>query len=128
MNSIDGSTLTDTTRSWASVVPLRKRLLVDLNALGWKAEKAEGLTLVDGQTIGLINDNDFGLRSILVDAAGNEVDGSPEDCTLDASTGVLSNCPNGATGARVTRGKASERPTRLWLLKLPQALSSYTMN
>ena len=128
MNSIDGSTLTETTRSWASVVPLRKRLLVDLNALGWKAEKAEGLTLVDGQTIALINDNDFGLRSILVDAAGNEVDGSPEDCTLDASTGALSNCPNAATGARVTRGKASERPTRLWLLKLPQALSSYTMN
>jgi len=128
MNSIDGVTTTDTTRSWASVVPLRKRLLVDLNALGWQAEKAEGLTLVDSQTIALINDNDFGLRSILTDANGNEVDGSPEDCELDAASGVLSNCPNSATGARVTRGVVSERPTRLWLLKLPQALSAYTIN
>lgn len=128
MNSIDGSTSTETTRTWASVVPLRKRLLVDLNALGWKAEKAEGLTLVDARTVALINDNDFGLRSILTDANGQEVDGSPEDCELDAATGTLSNCPNSATSARVTRGVSSERPTRLWLLQLPQDLSTYTIN
>lgn len=128
MNSIDGTTVSNTTRNWASVVPMRKRLLVDLNALGWKAEKAEGLTLVDGQTVALINDNDFGLRSILLDTSGNEVDGSPEDCELDAATGVLSNCPNGATAARVTRAKPGERPTRLWLLKLPQALTAYTID
>lgn len=128
MNSIDGSTATDTTRAWSAVVPMRKRLLVDLNALGWTAEKAEGLTLVDAQTVALINDNDFGLRSILTDANGHEVEGSPEDCTLDAATGALTGCPNGATGARVTRGSADERPTRLWLLKLPKALTSYAVN
>lgn len=128
MNSIDGTTSTNTSRTWASVVPMRKTLLVDLNALGWTAEKAEGLTLVDAQTVALINDNDFGLRSILVDAAGNEVAGSPEDCTLDAASGALTACPNGATGARVTRALVDQRPTRLWLLKLPKSLSSYTIN
>lgn len=123
-NSIDGSTASAT--PWASVVTLKKTLLLDLNAAGWLAEKAEGLTLVDGQTIALINDNDFGLRAILTDAAGQEVAGSPEDCKLDAATGALSNCPNAATGARVTRSLYKEGATRLWLIKFPKALSSYS--
>ncbi len=128
MNSIDGSTLTNTTRAWSAVVPLKKTLLLDLNALGWSAEKAEGLAVVDSTTLALVNDNDFGLRSILTDASGAEVSGSPEDCTLDASTGVLTACPNNATGARVTRGSAGERPMRLWLIKLPRELRSYPVN
>ncbi|AGU49509.1 esterase-like activity of phytase domain-containing protein [Variovorax paradoxus B4] len=106
---------------YASVVTMRKTELLDLNALGWLAEKAEGLTIVDDQTLALVNDNDFGLGTVLLDADGKTVAGSVEDCTADAS-GVLSGCPAGATGARITRGSDLERPTRIWLIKLDRKL------
>ena len=66
-----------------------KTLAVDLRALGWQQEKAEGLALVDRQTIAVINDNDFGLQSALVNPQGDkkkaddyEVDGKGH-MTLD---------------------------------------------
>ena len=49
---------------WSAVVPMKKTELLDLNALGWLAEKAEGLTLVDENTLALVNDNDFGVCTI----------------------------------------------------------------
>ena len=42
-----------------------KQELVDLRKLGWQQEKVEGLALVDKQTLAVINDNDFGLQSVL---------------------------------------------------------------
>lgn len=126
-NSIDGSTAT--VHPWATVVPLKKTMLLDLNAAGWQAEKAEGLTLVDDKTIALINDNDFGLRTMLVDAEGHEIEGDITACTVDANGAILNdgNCPTGAVSGRVTRGKASERPTRLWLLQFPKTLVNYVL-
>lgn len=124
-NSIDGTTAS--TPAWSEVVTLKKTLLLDLNAAGWLAEKAEGLALVDSSTVALINDNDFGLRSVIVDAAGAILPGSIEDCTVDVNGAVVSGCPAGAVGSRVTRGVVSERPTRLWLFKFPQALANYSM-
>jgi hypothetical protein len=113
--------------AWTAVVPLKKRVLLDLNAAGWQAEKAEGLAIVDDRTLALINDNDFGLRTVLVDANGKAVDGDPTACTVDAAGAIVAdgNCATGAVGVRVTRGLPKERATRLWLLKLPQALTSY---
>lgn len=126
-NSIDGTTTTAT--PWKQVVTLKKTVLLDLNAAGWLAEKAEGLAVVDGQTLALINDNDFGLRTTLVDATGKLVEGDPTACTVDANGSILSDgaCTPGATGVRVTRGNEIERRTRLWLLKFPRALASYTL-
>jgi len=125
-NAIDGSTAVAV--PWAQVVPLRKTVLLDLNAAGWLAEKAEGLALVDGQTLALVNDNDFGLRSILVDAAGKPVDGDPTACTVTAGGSIVAdgNCAAGAVGVRVTRSHNAERATRIWLLKFPKRLSGYS--
>ena len=112
---------------YATVVTLRKTELLDLNAAGWVAEKAEGLTLVDANTLALVNDNDFGMRTILVDAAGATVAGSIEDCTVDASGAIVSGCPAGVVGARLTRGADSERATRLWLIRFSQPLAGYAV-
>jgi hypothetical protein len=126
-NSIDGST--PTAVGWSSVVKLKKALLLDLNAVGWTAEKAEGLALVDDQTVALINDNDFGLRTILVEGSGNEVIGDITACTVDAAGAIVNDgkCAAGAVTGRVTRGADKDRPTRLWLIKFPKALTAYTL-
>ncbi|MDM0023962.1 esterase-like activity of phytase family protein [Variovorax saccharolyticus] len=108
---------------WSGVVTLRKTDLLDLNALGWMAEKAEGLTLVDDNTLALVNDNDFGLATTLLDANGQRVAGSVEDCTVDAAGAIVSGCPAGVVGARLTRGSDLERPTRLWLLRFDRKLT-----
>jgi hypothetical protein len=45
-----------------SIVPVSKKLFVDLKASGWPdvLEKAEGLAIVNDSTIAVSNDNDFG--------------------------------------------------------------------
>lgn len=110
--------------SYAGVVTLRKTELLDLNALGWLAEKAEGLALVDDHTLALVNDNDFGVSTILLDANGKTVAGSMEDCTVDAAGAIVSGCPTGVVGARIARGSDLERPTRFWMLRFDTALST----
>lgn len=126
-NSIDG--VTSSAVSWANVVKLKKTVLLDLNAAGWKAEKAEGLAIVDGNTLALINDNDFGLKSVLVDAAGKIVAGDPTECTVDTNGVIVQNgaCAAGAVLSRVTRGNEVDRLTHLWLFKFPKALSTYSL-
>lgn len=41
---------------------IRKQKVVDLRDIGWVAEKAEGLALIDGG-LAVINDNDFRLSA-----------------------------------------------------------------
>lgn len=124
-NGMDGVTASAT--PWAQVVKLKKTVLLDLNAAGWKAEKAEGLTVVDAQTLALINDSDFGLSTTLVDAAGKPVEGDPTECTVDANGVIQAGCAAGATGVQVRRGNVIERRTRLWLLKFPKPLAGYAL-
>jgi hypothetical protein len=112
---------------YSTVVTLKKTELLDLNTAGWVAEKAEGLTLVDDHTLALINDNDFGLRTVLLDAAGAVVAGSVEDCTVDAAGAIVSGCPAGVVAARLVRGADSERPTRLWLIRFDKRLTEFVV-
>lgn len=115
--------------NWSTVVALKKTLLLDLNAVGWLAEKAEGLTLVDGATLALANDNDFGLKTRVFTAAGVEVKGAdPTACTVDAAGVIITSTALGCDAAnsiRVARGEDRERPARLWLIKFGKALTSY---
>ncbi|MBC7435806.1 MAG: esterase-like activity of phytase family protein [Bdellovibrionales bacterium] len=109
---------------FTSVVPLKKTLLLDLNSAGWMAEKAEGLALVDANTLALVNDNDFGMRNQVFDAAGAAIAGA--DITSCTSTaGVLGGCGAGVS-SRVARGTDGERGNRIWLIKFSKALATFT--
>ncbi len=114
---------------WSKVVTLKKTLLLDLNAIGWLAEKAEGLTIVDGNTLALANDNDFGLKTKIFTPSGEAVaDADVTKCNVDASgTIITSNAAgcNAANTIRVARGDDRERPSRLWLIKFSKALNTY---
>jgi hypothetical protein len=51
--------------------PVDKVLHVDLNAAGYnKVQKVEGLALIDPETLAVLNDNDFGVASIIVNQDG----------------------------------------------------------
>ncbi|WP_051279711.1 esterase-like activity of phytase family protein [Chitinilyticum aquatile] len=94
----------------AGLKMIRKQRIVDLRELGWEAEKAEGLALVEGR-IALINDNDFGLKAGIEGAASKDAeDGLVVDGKLAEGSYVL---------------KANKEATELWLLHLKQNLSSY---
>lgn len=114
---------------WSKVVPLKKTLLLDLNATGWLAEKAEGLTIVDGSTLALANDNDFGLKAKVLTPAGVEVVGADvTKCDMNAAGVIVTSSAAGCDAAntiRVGRGTDGERPSRLWLIKFGKALTAY---
>jgi hypothetical protein len=114
---------------WKSVTTLKKTLLLDLNAIGWLAEKAEGLSIVDGNTLALANDNDFGLKTKVYTAAGVAVeDADVTKCNIDASGAIITSSSAGCTAGntiRVARGTDLERPSRLWLIKFTKALTSF---
>lgn len=114
---------------WKAVTTLKKTLLLDLNAIGWLAEKAEGLTIVDGNTLALANDNDFGMKTKVFDANGKSIDDADvTKCNIDANgviiTSTAAGC-NAANSIRVARGADQERPSRLWLIKFAKALTAF---
>lgn len=116
--------------NYANVVTLKKTQLFDLNAAGWLAEKAEGLALVDDNTLALVNDDDFGLKTIVLTPNGSVVEGADiTKCTVDANGAIQTTA--GATGCvagnttRVARGADSERPNRIWIIKFAKKLSEF---
>ncbi|BBB69156.1 hypothetical protein UNDYM_4903 [Undibacterium sp. YM2] len=118
--------------NYADVVLLKKTQLFDLNNAGWLAEKAEGLALVDENTLALTNDDDFGMKTVIVDPSGAIVVGADvTKCTVDANgaltttAGVLG-CTAGNT-MRVARGADTERPNRVWLFKFSKKLSDFNI-
>ena len=98
---------------WAGIRPMSKQVLLDLNAMGWVAKKAEGLTLVDAGTLAMTNDNDFGMQTRVYTADGKQFAG-------DASGMVLS---PGATVC-VVPADEEERPLTLWLLRFDRPLAA----
>ncbi|HSW13492.1 MAG TPA: esterase-like activity of phytase family protein [Solimonas sp.] len=124
--------LADPTKVTAVVTPVKKKLLFDLKSegFGWLAEKAEGLARVDDQTFAIANDNDFGVSAKIAkgkDGATTLLKG--DDCKYDGATQTFSGdlCPaDGSSYAyRLGRGSSDERPSRLWLFRLPKKFSEY---
>ncbi|MEK7737967.1 MAG: esterase-like activity of phytase family protein, partial [Pseudomonadota bacterium] len=120
--------------NYANVVTLKKTLLFDLNGAGWLAEKAEGLALVDDNTLALTNDDDFGLTTIVFNSAGAVIDGADiTKCTVDGNGAITTTASAAASGCtagnttRVGRGTDTERPNRLWLLKFSKKLADFSV-
>ena len=120
--------------NYANIVTLKKTLLFDLNGAGWLAEKAEGLALVDDNTLVLTNDGDFGLKTLVLTADGTEIaDADITKCTVDAKGAITTTASAAASGCtagnttRLGRGKDSERPNRLWLFKFGKKLADFSV-
>ncbi len=114
--------------AYSEVVKLKKTLLLDLNKTGWLAEKAEGLALVDDNTLVLTNDTDFGMKTNVLDAAGASIAGADVTaCTVNAA-GVLTGCAATAgVSARVARNSDLDRTQRLWMIKFGKKLSDFSV-
>jgi len=114
------------------ITPASRTQIANLRDYGWLPEKAEGLTLVDSQTIAIINDNDFGMAS----AASCKVGGintllDPKKLKLDltATANKLSTTEKTCDTGTITYGLVSnseqERRTRLWTMKLSKPISQF---
>lgn len=113
---------------WHTVAPLQKRLLLDLSRIGWTAEKAEGLALVDERTLALTNDNDYGVESALLDGKGRRMSGQVEKCRWSAQAGTnLSGpkCPPGAAAVGMFRLPDEALGQHVWLIRFAQPLRAY---
>ena len=111
--------------SWTSVVPLTKTELLNLNAIGWVAEKAEGLALVDGSTLAMTNDNDFGMKTRIYNAAGKELAGADVTGLEVDARGSIVKGADPSEVVRVGQGAPKERPLCLWLLRFTKPLAQY---
>lgn len=102
-----------------------KRLILDLKALGWEAEKAEGIALLpDGKTIALTSDNDFGFSGS-VEQPVNDDDGKAvkkaTKYSTDGTSGSLQ-YKGTPTDARITL-KATGEASALWLITMPKRVT-----
>lgn len=107
------------------ILDLRKKDASGKPQFGWLPEKAEGLALVNDDTLALINDNDFGVSARIADAAGKTV--KVDDCSVNAAGTLGGKKCKGAAPLKyeIVNGSDDEKPTRLWLIRLPKKLMDY---
>lgn len=106
------------------VTPMKKTLLLDLNAIGWTAEKAEGLALVDERTLAMTNDSDFGMKTRVYAAGGSALDADVTQFVVDSAGRITEGAAPG-TVVRVARGAHEEGILSVWLLRFEQPLLAY---
>ena len=114
----------------ANIQMVKRSKLFDYDAIGgfgYLAEKSEGLTMIDGKTIAIVNDNDFDIKASLQDAKGK----AATDCVITA--GKLTGCKADSVASdtvkfNIGRGDPTQAPSRLWLFKLPKDIKEYSVN
>jgi hypothetical protein len=118
-----------------SIAPITKYLYVDLATNYNMTEKVEGLTLVDCNTIAVINDNDFGVGGLSFNAITGTFNGYPnpnaeapllglislKNMSLDANDRDV----NGTSGGG---GKIAIRHWPLMGMYQPDAIANFTVN
>ena len=89
-----------------------KKLVADLRKLGWTAEKAEGLAVIDKATIAVCSDNDFGVAASLSEDL-------MDACELHEDGRIYKD------GKIVTDAYSAlplNEKSALWIIKLPENL------
>lgn len=119
---------------YAHVITLKRNLLFDLNGAGWLAEKAEGLALVDEHTLALASDDDFGMKTVVVNRSGAIIAGADiTECTVDASGAIATIgsavAADGAAGitVRVGRGTETVQSNWFWLIRFNRKLADFNV-
>lgn len=105
--------------------PVAKTLHVDLNAAGYnRVEKVEGLALVNGNTLAVLNDNDFGVANIAINPADGTfvVNGEPDPILL----GLLRVHSTGLD-ASDRDGRINIRPWPVRGMYLPDAIAAFAV-
>lgn len=105
---------------------VKKTKVLDLVSLGWKPSKAEGIALLpDRRTIALCSDNDFGMKSKVVNPAkdgdGKDVK-SAKAYTTDGSGKLLY---KGAVVDASIEIEPSGINTAFWMIRLPRKIDNY---
>ncbi|MCG8710610.1 esterase-like activity of phytase family protein [Brenneria sp. 4F2] len=98
----------------------QKQELVDLRKLGWQQEKVEGLAIVDKQTLAVINDNDFGLRTELKSPV--KAKDKADDYQLGADGKLTRDGEAAGTTLEIVPLQKPESDNELWLIKLAQPI------
>lgn len=107
----------------AGVKMATKTLIADLRDYGWLPEKAEGLALVDAQTLALINDNDFALAATAHDGDGHEVDVTEQ--FVDTASGQISDGAGRLFSYQLKANAVAQRRTQLWLIRLAKPVLQF---
>ena len=98
-----------------------KRLVLDLRAHGWTAEKAEGITVLpDKKTIAIVNDNDFGMAASLRDEA--HAKGKIGNYVLRADGSFTYKGAAAEPVIRIVPAEADEAKVNLWLISFDKPL------
>ncbi len=105
----------------AGITMATKRQIIDLQALGWDKEKAEGLTMLpDKRTIVVTNDNDFAMTMDIKDAENKKPKVGNYVLHPDGSFTRKGKTANPAIG--IAAADEDEKYQSIWLIKLPEAL------
>ena len=96
-----------------------KELLIDLREYGWRQEKAEGLALVDDRTIAVINDNDFGVQTTLVNPIGKS---KMKDYALNDNKQLMLDGKAVDTTIAIEPLAEPDNISDFWVIKFPEKI------
>ena len=107
------------------IQPIAKMLHVDLPKAGYgQVQKVEGLTMINAQTLAVINDNDFGVANITVNPGGTFVHNAPPE---PIQLGIIEVAANGLDASdRDTKINIRQWPVRG--LFLPDGIASFSID
>jgi len=133
-NIINGKTLDQMTLAElnaAGVNPITKYLHIDLATAGYNAvEKIEGLTMVDRNTIALINDNDFTVGGLTVDVATGTFTPYPNPNAEKELLGLISIRNNGLDASdrdlTSSTGRINIQHWPVMGMYMPDAIAQFT--
>jgi predicted extracellular nuclease/uncharacterized protein YjiK len=111
----------------AGVRPINKTLHVDLAAAGYNTvEKVEGLTIIDRNTLAVINDNDFTVGGIVINPATGTF--TPDPNAEKPVLGLITLQNNGLDASDQAPRVIDIRPQPVFGMYQPDAIASFTAN